>query len=118
MTMVNVIPVLKRILGVNFVWQAGDISFTKLLRVYNAKQETVRNAADIEISTGSIEFKNVSFGFPKGATIIKDLSFHFPSNSLVLITGEHQTGKSTLFKLIMGLYEANEGEVLIGKTKY
>jgi ABC-type multidrug transport system fused ATPase/permease subunit len=116
MTMVNVIPVLKRILSVNFVWQAGDISFTKLLRVYNAKQETIQDETDKEISSGCIEFKNVSFSFTKGDIIINNLSFYFPSNSLVLISGEHQTGKSTLLKLITGLYDANEGEVLIGKT--
>lgn len=115
MTMVNVIPVLKRILSVNFIWQAGDISFTKLLRVYNAKQELNHNSSDKEISSGSIEFKNVSFAFANGENIIKSLSFQVPSNSLILISGEHQTGKSTLFKLITGLYEAKEGEILIGK---
>lgn len=116
MTMVNVIPVLKRILSVNFIWQAGDISFTKLLRVFNAKQEVNHQVSDQEISSGSIEFRNVSFAFPKGATVIDNLSFQVPSNSLVLISGEHQTGKSTLFKMIMGLYDATSGEVLIGKT--
>jgi ABC-type multidrug transport system fused ATPase/permease subunit len=116
MTMVNVIPVLKRILSVNFIWQAGDISFTKLLRVFNAKQEVNHQESDQEISSGSIEFRNVSFAFPKGATVIDNLSFQVPSNSLVLISGEHQTGKSTLFKMIMGLYDATSGEVLIGKT--
>jgi ABC-type multidrug transport system fused ATPase/permease subunit len=116
MTMVNVIPVLKRILSVNFVWQAGDISFTKLLRVFNAKQEITQHETAKEIESGSIEFKNVSFAFSKGTKIIDDLSFKVPSNSLVLVAGEHQTGKSTLFKIIMGLYEAKEGDVLIGKT--
>jgi ABC-type multidrug transport system fused ATPase/permease subunit len=72
--------------------------------------------SDQEISSGSIEFRNVSFAFPKGATVIDNLSFQVPSNSLVLISGEHQTGKSTLFKMIMGLYDATSGQVLIGKT--
>lgn len=116
MTMVNVIPVLKRILSVNFIWQAGDISFTKLLRVYNAKQEVNHNPSDKDITSGSIEFKNVSFAFANGEDIISNLSFKIPSNALVLISGEHQTGKSTLFKLIIGLYEAKKGEILIGKT--
>lgn len=116
MIMVNAIPVLKRILSVNFIWQAGDISFTKLLRVYNAKQEVNHNSTDKEIASGSIEFKNVSFAFANGENIIKNLSFQISANALILISGEHQTGKSTLFKLITGLYEAKEGEILIGKT--
>ena len=116
MTMVNVIPVLKRILSVNFIWQAGDISFTKLLRVYNAKQEINHNLSDKEITSGSIEFKNVSFAFANGEKIMNNLSFQIHSNAMILISGEHQTGKSTLFKLITGLYEAKEGEIIIGKA--
>ncbi len=116
MIMVNAIPVLKRILSVNFIWQAGDISFTKLLRVYNAKQEVTHNSTDNEIASGSIEFKNVSFAFANGEKIINNLSFQISSNALILISGKHQTGKSTLFKLITGLYDAKEGEILIGKT--
>lgn len=116
MTIVNVIPVLKRILSVNFIWQAGDISFTKLLRVFNAQQEINHTETAKEISLGSVEFKNVSFAFSQGTKVIENLSFKLSSNSLVLISGEHQTGKSTLFKIIMGLYDATEGEVLIGNT--
>jgi ABC-type bacteriocin/lantibiotic exporter with double-glycine peptidase domain len=116
MTMVTVIPVLKRLLSVNFIWQAGDISFTKLLRVYNAKQEVNQNSTDKQIASGSIEFKNVSFAFANGENIINNLSFQISSNALVLISGEHQTGKSTLFKLITGLYDPKEGEILIGET--
>lgn len=115
MTMVNVIPVLKRILSVNFIWQAGDISFTKLLRVFNTKQETNLNPDDKDITSGSIEFKNVSFAFAKGEKVISNLSFEIPSNTLTLISGKHQSGKSTLFKLIIGLYENGEGEIIVGK---
>jgi len=116
MTMVNVIPVFKRILSVNFIWQAGDISFTKLLRVFNAKQENIADEDTKLGSSGSIEFRDVSFAFAKGENIISHLSFSIPSNSLTLISGKHQSGKSTLFKLITGLYEAKEGEILLGNA--
>ena len=114
MTIINVMPVLKRILSVNFIWQAGDVSFTKLLRVYNSKQEINTTVEDENIKNGSITFDKVSFSFEKGINVINNLSFTIPSNNLALITGEHQSGKSTLFKLIMGLYQCNEGKILIG----
>lgn len=116
MTMVNVIPVFKRILSVNFVWQAGDISFIKLLRVFNANQENISDEETKLSSSGTIEFKDVSFAFAKGENIISHLSFSIPSNSLTLISGKHQSGKSTLLKLITGLYEAKEGEILVGNA--
>ncbi len=114
MTIINVMPVLKRILSVNFIWQAGDVSFTKLLRVYNAKQEINTNDEDKNITNYSIAFNNVSFSFEKGLNVIQNLSFTIPPNNTVLITGEHQSGKSTLFKLIMGLYQCNDGEISVG----
>jgi len=114
MTIVNIIPVLKRILGVNFVWQAGDISFTKLLKVFNTEQETVGNNEKQEITSGSVVFNKVAFGYLNGYPIFNNLSFDIPSDSLTLISGKHQTGKSTLFKLILGLYEVDNGEIIIG----
>ncbi len=116
MTMVNVIPVLKRILSVNFIWQAGDISFTKLLKVFNAESEQNHHSEDKKITSGRIVFNKVSFAFSEKDAIIKDLSFEIPSNSLTLISGQHQSGKSTLFKLISGLYEPTGGEILIGNV--
>ncbi len=115
MVMINTLPVLRRILSVNFIWQAGDISFTKLLRVFNTKQETNLNSDDKDITSGSIEFKNVSFAFAKGEKVISNLSFEIPSNTLTLMSGKHQSGKSTLFKLIIGLYENVEGKIIVGK---
>lgn len=114
MTMVSVIPVLKRVLSVNFVWQAGDISFTKLLRVYNAPQEISETATDQKITSGRIVFRQVGFGFPKRPPLFADLSFDIPSNSLVLVSGRHQSGKSTLFKLINCLYQPTQGAIIIG----
>lgn len=116
MTVISLMPVLKRILNVNFVWQSGDVSFTKMLRVFNAKQESSNTSEEKKITRGSITFNNVSFTFYKGDSVFKNLSFSIPDNSLVLISGEHQSGKSTLFKLIMGLYPANEGEIFVGNN--
>jgi ABC-type multidrug transport system fused ATPase/permease subunit len=116
MTVISLMPVLKRILNVNFVWQSGDVSFTKMLSVFNAKQENNNASEEKKITRGSITFNNVSFTFYKGDSVFKNLSFSIPDNSLVLISGEHQSGKSTLFKLIMGLYPANEGEIFVGNN--
>jgi ABC-type multidrug transport system fused ATPase/permease subunit len=64
---------------------------------------------------GDIEFKNVSFrykGMPKN--MLKNISYTIPEGSFVGICGERGAGKSTMYKLIMRLYDPNEGEILIG----
>lgn len=113
MVMINTLPVLRRILGVNFIWQTGDISFTKLLKIYNGELETKNSLADQNIKTGSIVFKNVNFSFSEENTLIKNLSFEIPQNCLTIVQGEHQSGKSTLFKMLLGLYSCSKGEIFI-----
>lgn len=113
MLMVNTIPVLKRILSVNFTWQAGEISFSKLLKVFNAQQEVDNNLEVHKITKGNIVFKKVSFSFSKGDKILNNISFEIPANSLTLVDGNHQSGKSTMFKLITRLYHCEEGEITI-----
>ncbi len=116
MTTVSIIPVMKRILGVNFIWQAGDISFTKLLRVYNTRQENETGSKQAPDNSGHITFSGVSFAFEGEQYVFRDLSFELPASSLALITGPNQSGKSTLLKLISGLYDPTSGTISIGKT--
>ena len=63
---------------------------------------------------GEIEFRSVSFRYP-GAheTAIKDLSFKVSAGQKVAIVGKMGSGKSTIARLLAGLYEPNSGSILI-----
>ena len=63
---------------------------------------------------GSIEFKDVSFKF-EGASepVIKNLSLKIPAGQKVALVGKMGSGKSTLSRLIAGIYEPTEGAILI-----
>jgi ATP-binding cassette ChvD family protein len=62
-----------------------------------------------------LEIKNLKKGFGD-RTLIDGLSFSLPRNGIVGIIGPNGAGKSTLFKTIVGLEEADGGEVKIGET--
>src|SRR5690625_45296 len=68
----------------------------------------------LAITNGKIEFKNVSFSYPKSSSkILKDISFTIEPRETIAIIGEIGRGKTTLFQLIPRLYDVNKGKILI-----
>ncbi|MBJ7290505.1 energy-dependent translational throttle protein EttA [Williamsia sp.] len=62
-----------------------------------------------------VEVKNLDKGFD-GRVLIKDLSFTLPRNGIVGVIGPNGVGKTTLFKTIVGLENADSGTVKVGET--
>ncbi|HEX5127979.1 MAG TPA: ATP-binding cassette domain-containing protein, partial [Rhodocyclaceae bacterium] len=64
--------------------------------------------------TGDIEFKDVSFSYPgREQKALRKVSFRLKAGEKVGIIGRIGSGKTTLEKLILGLYQPSEGAVLI-----
>lgn len=64
--------------------------------------------------TGKIEFQNVSFTYPEAEILaLDDVSFTIHSGEKVAIIGRIGSGKSTIVKLILKLYEPDSGTILI-----
>jgi ABC-type bacteriocin/lantibiotic exporter with double-glycine peptidase domain len=62
---------------------------------------------------GYIEFKNVFFSYEKNMPIIKDFNLSIKPGQRVAVIGKSGTGKTTLLKLLQGLYEPDCGEITI-----
>ena len=62
---------------------------------------------------GNIEFKNVTFGYDKDKTIIKNFSSIAKPGDKIAIVGPTGAGKTTLVNLLMKFYEINSGDILI-----
>ena len=63
---------------------------------------------------GKIEFRNVNFSYPEsGVPALSDISFVIEPGEHVGIIGRIGSGKSTIEKLILKLYEPDEGSILI-----
>ena len=62
----------------------------------------------------SINFKNVTFAY-NDEDILKDCSFTIPKNKITALTGESGSGKSTVFKILLNLYEQQSGTITINE---
>ena len=67
--------------------------------------------------SGDIEFKDVTFAY-KGANfdVLKGINLTIKKGEKIAIIGKIGSGKSTLWKLIMNLYEPKKGSILIDKS--
>lgn len=61
----------------------------------------------------SVEFEHVSFGYKDNGYVLKDIHFKIEGNQSVALAGYNGAGKSTLMKLLMRLYDPDEGRILV-----
>jgi len=66
---------------------------------------------------GNIEFKNITFSYPdQPVKALDNVSFKIKAGERVAFIGRIGSGKSTIEKLMLGMYEAQEGSILIDGT--
>ncbi|MBI3712363.1 MAG: peptidase domain-containing ABC transporter [Burkholderiales bacterium] len=83
-----------------------------------AEEETQDVEIDPEQIVPRIEFRNISFRYADSEPyVLKDLNLTIPSGQCIAVTGPSGCGKTTLMKLLLGLLEPSEGEILIGEEK-
>ena len=69
-----------------------------------------------EVARGDVEFAHVTFGYGE-RHILKDFSMTVKQGEQVTLVGRTGAGKSTVFKLLLGLYQPEAGTVTIGGVK-
>ena len=90
--------------------RVADIALT-------APERHVESAWDTPLPEAEIEVRNVSFRYAEGEPwILKNCSLTIPAGESIALIGPSGCGKTTLAKVILGLLEPQEGEVLYGGT--
>ena len=71
---------------------------------------------NIHVEDGSVEFRDVSFKYEKEAAknVLENVNFKIQSGETLGIIGSTGSAKSTLVQLIPRLYDATQGEVIVG----
>ncbi len=70
-------------------------------------------AGKIEAVRGDIAFRDVHFAYPDGTVALKGLTFAARQGETVAIVGASGAGKSTIFNLLLRLYDPSAGDILV-----
>ncbi|MFC3320330.1 ABC transporter ATP-binding protein [Mesorhizobium cantuariense] len=63
---------------------------------------------------GSVEFRNVTFGYEPNHPVLKNVSFRVDPGETVALVGPTGSGKSSAMALVRRLYDVQQGQVLVG----
>ncbi|MFD2409059.1 ABC transporter ATP-binding protein [Paenibacillus rhizoplanae] len=90
------------------------VSLQRVAELLNEQEEDYREARmPTLIKEGTIEFRNVSFGYTEERRVLDGFNLRVEGGSTVGIAGRSGAGKTTLGSLICNLYPVDGGELLI-----
>lgn len=95
---------------INEFFELDEFSVKKDLYI----AENTAMAADSDVL---VDFINVTFSFDDDKNVVENLSFSIKKGEQVTLSGRTGAGKSTIFKLLLGLYDPDNGSVLIAGQK-
>ncbi len=98
-------------------FQETALSLERLGDILDYPQEVTEEDRDLipmPLMQGAVKFEDLSFRFKDaGPMQLQQVSLDIPAKTFVGIVGQSGSGKSTLMKLLMRLYEANSGRILV-----
>ncbi len=62
---------------------------------------------------GNVKFENVSFSYNNDLNVLNEINIYFPANSRTAIVGSSGSGKTTIFNLLLKLYDPYKGHIFI-----
>ena len=106
---------LMQIANISNVLQQTAAAAERVFEFLNESEEIAEteNPVVLDHVDGSVEFRNVRFGYTPETTVIKNLSFSAQPGQKIAIVGPTGAGKTTLVKLLMRFYDVDGGAILV-----
>jgi ATP-binding cassette subfamily B protein len=102
--------------------QMANISYMRVQEIFNKPVEDSSTAKDFRTElvdfSKNIVIKNVYFKYSiNDDYVLKNISCILPKGKMIAVVGESGCGKSTIIKLLAGLYVPTSGNILVGNMK-
>lgn len=106
-------PEVRALGSISAVAQEGAAAADRVFEIVDARPEVgdKPGALKLDSARGEVEFRDVRFAYPDGTEALKGLTFSARPGETVAFVGASGAGKSTVFNLLMRLYDASAGEI-------
>lgn len=98
--------------------QSAVAGVKRIREFLNEEEDPAETAVDDtplkDAGKGEICFEHVSFGYNSDQPVLEDLSFTVKAGEYVTLTGRTGAGKSTVLRLLLGLYRPDKGGITVG----
>ena len=99
-------------LGVIFdSYQKAMASFRRIINLKNTSPTIDNGAEKLTSFNKKIEISNLNFEYVKNFPVLNDISIEINKGQTTAIVGSTGSGKSTLIKLVLRLYDSTSGEI-------
>ncbi len=95
------------------LYQRGMASINRVMDLLDTPVAIDSGSLTLPQVRGEIELKDVTFAYPDRSTVVNKLSLTVPAGQTIAIVGATGSGKSTLVKLLLRLYEINSGTITL-----
>lgn len=89
------------------------VSYGRVASILLNDQEDLTSGNDDNELKGEISFKNISFAYENGATVLKNINLECRPGESIALLGETGSGKTSLVNLLPRFYSKNAGELII-----
>lgn len=105
---------IENLIGIQPTMQSALVAGERLNEIFDLeaeKGEKEYNKVSPKKLSGKLEFSNVTFRYGTRKNVLNNISFSIEPGSQVAFVGESGSGKTTISKLLMHYYEAQEGDI-------
>src|SRR5262252_6807330 len=103
--------------GLNWALDGAAAPVAAVLRLENVMSAAVALTSGTRRADGlpavGIRFRDVTFGYPGGGTVLSGFDLTIPAGSSIAIVGKNGAGKTTLAKLLCRLYDPQSGSIAV-----
>ena len=94
--------------------QRATASLVRIYELFQNRRTVLDGEGSLAVAEPSLRFEEVSFGYEVSEPVLKDVNFDIRPGRVLGVVGRTGSGKTTLARLLVRLYDPDEGRILLG----